>query len=342
MLDKKTVFILGAGASCPYGYPSGEHLRRRICLPTSMLVEKQRELISAIGSPNIYSEFRKKFENSSTKSIDIFMARNPKLAPIGKILIAFEIFEAEQRSMFREKAEWEQYRLRMPGYITGQDTYIMSKNFQGSIWYEYLYDRLTSGLANKDSLPDFSNGNLSFITFNYDRSLEYFLYESLRNSFTEVPEPQIVQCLKQLKILHIYGQIAPLKWQDAVKGIDYHPPIDALLLRNTSSNIRTIYEEQKHPELIEALDLIRQAGQIFFLGFSYALENMDILGLPATIPPGPCRVYGTAFGLNDAEVKRIRSQIRQGLRADHVDSKNPGRVVIEAMDCLELLRNYLN
>jgi len=69
---------------------------------------------------------------------------------------------------------------------------------------------------------------------------------------------------------------------------------------------------------------------------------MEILGLPGIIPPGHCRVYGTAFELNDAEVERISSQIGQGLRADHANSKNPGRVVIEAMDCLELLRNYLN
>lgn len=341
MLDKKTVFILGAGASCPYGYPSGGHLRRRICLPTSMPVEKQKELISAIGSPNIDSEFRKKFENSSTKSIDIFMARNPKLAPVGKCIIAFEIFNAEHRSLFREQAEWVQEMRKSQMSETTRDQYLAKKDFQGGIWYEYLFDRLTAGLASNDDLPDFSEGKVAFITFNYDRSLEYFLYESFHNSFTEVPESQIVQSLKSLKILHIYGQIAPLKWQDSAQGVDYRPPINVSLLRNASSYIRTIYEEQKNPELKEAQDLIKQAEQIFLLGFGYAAENMQILGLPGVIPPGNCQVHGTAFNLNKQEVDRIRNGIVEGLRTDGV-SKNPNRIVIEAMDCLELLRNYLN
>ncbi|MBN2182514.1 MAG: hypothetical protein JW715_11430 [Sedimentisphaerales bacterium] len=340
MLEKRTVFILGAGASCPYGYPSGEHLRRRICLLTSILVEKQKELISAIGTPQSYNSFKNKFENSSTKSIDLFMARNPKLAPIGKILIAFEIFEAEQRSLFRERAEWEQYRRKMQGYVQGQDTYLMSKDFQGSIWYEYLFDRLTSGLATKDNLPDFSNGNLSFISFNYDRSLEYFLYESLRNSFTEVTEEQIIQCLKRFKILHVYGQIAPLRWQDDANGVDYHPQITSSLLKGTSSNIRTIYEQQDNPELSEAKTLISQAEQIFFLGFGYAKENMDVLNMPSLIPPS-CQVYGTAFGMVEKEVKNVLHTMRSGRKADSNGYRERYDTMIESCDCLMLLREYL-
>ena len=31
MIKEETVFILGAGASCPYGYPDGKELREQIC-----------------------------------------------------------------------------------------------------------------------------------------------------------------------------------------------------------------------------------------------------------------------------------------------------------------------
>ncbi len=340
MMDKKTVFILGAGASCPYGYPSGSHLREYICLSTNDPAMK--ELVQALESEKDLGDFKKKFENSSTKSIDLFMARNPKLAPVGKHIVAFEIFCAENRSLFRERAERVQKMYRQLEDHRTVELYLRRKDFQGGDWYSYLFDRLTAGLVGNDDLPDFSEGEVAFITFNYDRSLEYFLYESLRNSFTEVPEAQIVQCLKSLKILHVYGQVAPLKWQDSTQGVDYRPQINASLLRTASLNIRTIYEEQQNPELKEARDLISQAEQIFLLGFGYAPENMEILGLPDVIPPGNCRVYGTAFGMNDAEVKRISSQIRLGLRGDQVNSRNPGRIVIKVMDCLELLRNYLN
>ena len=103
MIDKKTVFILGAGASCPYGYPSGSHLRKRICLFNGQV--KPKELVEAVNSDTNLNEFIKKFENSSTKSIDLFMARNPTLVNAGKHIVAYEIFDAEIRSEFREQAE---------------------------------------------------------------------------------------------------------------------------------------------------------------------------------------------------------------------------------------------
>jgi len=171
--------------------------------------------------------------------------------------------------------------------------------------------------------------------------LEYFLYKSFRNSFLDAEESQIIHHLKSLRILHVYGQIAPLKWQDPKEGVDYKPSISAPLLRSASLNIRTIYEEQKNPELKEAKELISRADQIFFLGFGYAPENMAVLDLPGVIPPGNCRVYGTAFGSNERELERVRSSIKDGLKADELGFRNEKRVVIESKDCLELLRNYL-
>jgi hypothetical protein len=284
--------------------------------------------------------FRKKFENSSTKSIDLFMARNPNLAPIGKYIIAFEIFSAEERSQFRERAEWVQEAYKHRRDETTLERYLQRKDFQGGDWYSYLFDRLTAGLVGKDDLPDFSEGKVTFITFNYDRSLEYFLYESLRNSFTQVPEAQVVECLKSLKILHIYGQITPLKWQDSNEGVDYRPPISESLLYSASQNIRTIYEEKQNQQLTEAQDVLSQAEQILFLGFGYAPENMEVLGLHGVIPPS-CQVYGTAFGMMDKEIADILHTIRSGRRADSDGHKERYDTLIYPCDCLELLRKQL-
>jgi len=165
MIDKKTLFILGAGASCPYGYPSGSHLREYICLSTNRPV---KELVQAIDSEKGFGNFRKKFEDSSTKSIDLFMARNPKLAPVGKCIIAYEIFIAESRSQFRERAEREQERRKCWQGDMTSERLLQRNDFQGGDWYSYLFDRLTVGLGGKEDLPDFSEGKVSFVTFNYD------------------------------------------------------------------------------------------------------------------------------------------------------------------------------
>jgi len=352
LIDEKTVFILGAGASCPYGYPSGSGLRKLICFRLGFMEHytenlRGRRINQSHISEKDIREFTDAFRKSHIKSIDLFMANNPKLAPTGKRIISYEVFRAEKESYFGEEREEEaknrqerlenlrQYgdarMLRMCGWGTA--------GIQGGDWYFYLYNRLIEGLVGKDTLPDFSDGKLAFITFNYDRSLEYFLYVALRNSFTEVAEDKIVQSLKQLKILHVYGQIAPLKWQNPNDYVDYKPRTDESLLQRAADNIRTIYEEKDNPELIEAQNLIKQAGKIFFLGFGYAPENMSVLDLPALIPQN-CLVYGTAFGTNDKEVKRTRNRIINGIRTDSPNNKVPDHIQVEPTDCLELLRNY--
>jgi len=266
------------------------------------------------------------------------MARNPELAPVGKYIITFEIFGAEERSRFREEARLAKELCTQPQPNTTMVDLVKRGYFQGDDWYFYLFKRLAEGLVTKDILPDFSDGRVAFITFNYDRSLEQFLYESLCNSFTEVPESKIIQCLKNLKILHVYSQIAPLKWQDSEQGVDYRPGISEALLQKASANIKTIYERKESPEINEAIKLLSQAEQIFFLGFGFAPENMGVLRLPGVIPQVNCHVYGTALGLYETELKRISSSIKERFPFQISEYC----VTIEAMDCLDLLRNYLD
>ena len=346
MRDKKTVFVLGAGASCPYGFPSGARLRELICLDIGF-ISYYREYLGknkidqAEAMKRDAQRFKDAFTKSHIKSIDVFMANNPKLAPIGKYIVAFEVFRAEQQSCYGEEAKQKQEQRREPtSSRSRKDCILGTSDFIGGDWYSYLYNRLIVRLVGKNALMDFSSGEIAFITFNYDRSIEHFFYESLRNSFKEVPEDNIVQTVSQLKILHVYGRIMPLKWQDSNEGVDYKPQeISESLLQNAASNIKTIYEQKESSELIEAQGLLEQAEQIFFLGFGYAPENMDVLGLSGLIPRS-CQVYGTAYRLETKEINDIRDRIVMGLNGGFTDS-NLNRVSIENVDCLKLLRDQL-
>ncbi|HUU18459.1 MAG TPA: hypothetical protein VMW72_15015 [Sedimentisphaerales bacterium] len=368
MIDKRTVFVLGAGASCPYGYPSGAHLRKLICLNDGFIKHYKEYLKSGSSAYSIenVNHFKTAFDKSSIKSIDVFISNNPRLAPVGKYIIAFEVFRAEQRSRFREKAMESKlwYSRKCDDPKRDRDFLLRKDFFQGGDWIFYLYNRLIEGLVGKEALPDFSNDKIVFITFNYDRSLEHFFYESLCNSFAEVCDDRIVQYFKQknlpvneqispqnrelliqlvmeqLKILHVYGQIAPLKWQSS-EGVDYAPQINEELLQKASQNIRTIYEEKRNPELIEAQNLLKQAEEIFFLGFGYAPENMEVLGLPESIPPR-CQVYGTAFNMIKEEVNRLYSGLHGGRARDKDIYLTPTSTLINDIDCLMLLKKYLN
>ena len=322
MIDKKTVFILGAGASCPYGYPTGAGLRQEICESFKgqyLRHVKATESNSSVRRHKLQEvrNFVDKFEKSSTKSIDLFLARNKSLAEIGKYVIAFKVLEAEQKSRFRERS-----------FNPQQD------------WYFYLFNRMTDELEKKERLSQFHRNNVSFITFNYDRSLEHFLFESLRYSFSEIPKDEIINEVKQIKIIHIYDKVDPLPWQDEQEGVEYKPKVSEGTLKTFSRNLKTIYETLSSPPIDEARQLIGDAEQIFFLGFGYAIENMVILKLPEAIPPS-CRVLGTALDLEERETEDILGRIVGGLKKNHKGSRKPERVKIENMDCLKLLRKYL-
>ena len=74
MIKTETVLVLGAGASMPYGYPSGHALRQMLIDPGlfNPLLEKQwfeQEDINA---------FCRIFMHSGMKSIDAFLARRGK------------------------------------------------------------------------------------------------------------------------------------------------------------------------------------------------------------------------------------------------------------------------
>jgi hypothetical protein len=345
LIDKRTVFVLGAGASCPYGYLSGSQLRTEICF---CLKNDYYEyfrgsvLQQTTEGKNKWDQidrFVDTFKNSSTPSIDLFMARNHNLAEMGKYIIAYQIFKTEHRSCFGEDIlERREHYARLT-YNSPPD-FVKKGYFQGDDWYSHLFRQITARLSKPDILPDFSDDKISFITFNYDRSLEHYLFERMRNSFTEIPEQEIFQCLKKLKVLHVYGQIVPLKWQDSELGIDYRPPIDEPLLLKAAPNIKTIYEQEESPELNEIREILAQADRIFFLGFGYAPENMEILKLSGIISKAS-QFYGTAFGLEEREVRDIHGRIFEGLQPDSILYINPHLIKIEKeMDCLKLLKNY--
>ena len=222
-------------------------------------------------------EFEEIFHNSSTKSIDLFLARNPEFMVLGKWAIIFRIFTAERNSTFREKMR-----------NRNQD------------WYSYLFERLTDKLVTKEDYVHFGENKASFITFNYDRSLEHFLYESLRNSFNGIEAAKLQEQINKLRVIHVFGQIAGLEWQEVEDRIEYRRNINLVDVQRLADNLRIIYEENENSVFEEAHKLISEAKRIFFLGFGYAKENCELLKIPVILNTHP-EVYGTALGFTEKE-----------------------------------------
>ena len=89
MITTPTVLVLGAGASCPYGFPTAKELKNRICE-----VFSNPDVISRLAkgldrSSDQFVEFREAFWKSGTSSVDAFLEARPEFLAVGKLAIAY-------------------------------------------------------------------------------------------------------------------------------------------------------------------------------------------------------------------------------------------------------------
>jgi len=329
MIKEKTVFILGAGASVPYGYPTGKELRVEIYTehPNNLKNASFREYDSTVPPSMIEQaeSLAKKFEKSSTESIDLFLARNTEFSQTGLLAIVLTVLRREQHSRFREKS-----------YQPEQD------------WYTLLFTKMTESFTKRDDYKEFGNNNVSFVTFNYDRSLEFILHESLRNSFGLAKDNEIVEQLREIPIFHVYGKIADLPWEDP-DGIPYlnsepDKPINQYPIKDYEKlleNIQTMHKRSEEDRSV-MVKQIADATKVFFLGFGYAQENIEILNLKSTLQKGQL-IYGTAFDRFKKEILDIKESL--GFKREFITERdgiprhrNP---MILPTDCVGLLREWL-
>jgi len=327
MIKENTVFILGAGASNPYGFPTGEELRTEIIdnyVNDARTYIKNnpriREAIKALlpQELNKAREFVEAFEKS-TESIDLFLATTPKFEEDGKRAIIFRILKAEHDSNFREKMK--------------------NKELD---WYSHLFRKIMmKGIYKEEDYKKFNRNEISFITFNYDRSLEQILYENLTNSFKDVPNDELLKKFERIDIIHVFGKVADLDWQNKESGIEYRRDINFVNIQNLIKNIRTMYEEHENPELEDAKELIKNAKRIFFMGFGYAEENMEILEIPQNINVYT-KVYGTMLNFIEEEIERKRNYFIAKTKLDPEAHKNSARFKegFVNTDCVGLLRKF--
>jgi len=300
MINKETVFILGAGASCPYSFPTGAELRKEIIESFLFKFQTYNEFIGIrdeVYDSSDISEFIDTFSKSSTNSIDLFLSRNRKYENIGKMAIAITIADHERNSGFNEGA-------------------------RNGDWYNFLFQVLTKGLINSNQGLEINYNKVSFVTFNYDRSLEYYLNNSLYNSFSDLRNSANTYNYIKFPIYHVYGNIGN------INDVEY-----GLISRNGkyrimsyTENLKTIYQERAQitGEIIKA---INNAQHIIFLGFSYLDENLNILQTEKW-PTINNSLYGTILGLSDKESADLRNYF--------LPSSN--FIYFDKIDCLQMIK----
>jgi hypothetical protein len=290
-----TALVLGAGASLNYGLPLGSQLVEKICelLPATDTVRMgseanllhnflvgDREAVQAWQkiSRREYSyaliEFRHRLIESAPKSIDEFLSRdfgdaNPLMRLIGKLSIAQVIASCESVSA-----------IQSGGAYDSRDD-----------WYRFLWqDCLNTGMPGLDALR---TKKLKIISFNYDRSLEYFLGRKIAATYFTPPGSTLDPALAErwaaagfqevesnMHITHPYGTLGALSTTPYGSTNNF-----AYQGKDMASNIRVIGEDRSNQGGFElAKKWIADAQRVVFIGFSFDATNMERLGLALGLP----------------------------------------------------------
>lgn len=282
MINKTTVFILGAGASVPFHYPTGFELQEKIKqllrnVPTrdNVIVNENFPYQPALWNELGFSRERLRmffddFSHSATYSIDKFLERRPDHMDLGKLLIAHVLKREEQ-------------------------AHLLHMGLKEDNWYAELANRLD---LTADNIGDF---RLSFVTFNYDRSLEYFLYYLLKNRTTDIKKAH--EAFKKMEIVHVYGGFGNFPWEGG--GIPYDYNVTPEILKRFANGIKIMSDERETDELKSAKRLVEKADYIYFIGFGYDEDNLKRLTI--TFKPSIiANVKGTALGLSFSDRIRLK------------------------------------
>lgn len=316
-----TVLIIGAGASVPYGFPTGPGLIVRLCTTAYM------DAMGKLGfSRDEYNEFRYVLRAAQPFSIDSFLAHNEhNWGRFARHAVAAIMLPQERKE---ELFRLEEYETSEP--LAGQ---VIRKEWTGH-WYRHLWNAMCD-----EGLEGLPNNKLKIVTFNYDRSLEMYVSVAMRNYFPGHPSDRYVKELQELDIVHVYGSLGVLSDgddhdRDAVGFGD----VSLESIRTAAEGIRIISQGREDaPSFMKAQQYCDWAERIIFLGFSYDKTNLNLLNVEgwqdSTSSGKKKRCLGTAYGLKEAEQHSVVCRFRPTTQLSLGSSDD---------DCLQFLRRRID
>jgi hypothetical protein len=310
VIKTKTVFVVGAGGSVPYGMPTAAELNNRLHVHVKPSPPDPLHTLKETSNPpdrNAVVEFLRRYNASHCYTIDRFLEQQPDepTRRIGKLLIAAAL-APNLRSV--EAANCA------PRNLPGADR---KKGRTDEDWLKYLFNFMISRTG---SPAEFIAGNdVHFVTFNFDPILEVRL-----SGFAEAlwqDEQGLVGEWLQKRVCHVHGTI------DVSAGDLY----SIEWLEREARKIRIVHEKGDRAVLERAITWLKQAEVICFLGFSFDPANLAKLTIPA-IAKGRPLVFASTLGMSTSEVWRAKNSL-------HPDAKTHNGDCLETLKELPILRD---
>lgn len=301
MLTRKTVLVLGAGASAGYGFPVGEGLKRLI-----LRMNPGSREVSGIFDAARLREFIRCFDESQRDSIDAFLAHRGEFSDIGKKAISYVLLGYEQGIP----------RAREIGEKRVLDD-----------WYRLFFNRIT-----KVAWDDLDFSLISIVNFNYDRSLECYLISALKAAYGK-SDDEVLRKMQSLEIIHVYGSLGGRLIHSGMDFLTYSVGVSPQSVDIAARSLRVIPEQRSNddPVLLRAQEFLSNADSICFLGFSFDQVNLSRLRAANTCASNSRKknIYASCFGLTAVEAADAAKQCGLiMLERDHMRMvTNPGNLV---------------
>ncbi len=291
MITRPVVLVLGAGASIPYGYPSGSELRQQIIDELSDGSEgahgqtdhedvglRKCLLANGFHERQIW-EFARVLNDSQTMSVDVFLEQSSNFIDLGKQAIAWKLLQCDDKSRhFRQ---------------------------DDGRWYHYLWGLMEA------SFDDFGKNPVTIITYNYDLSLERHLLSRIAALYGKSSEESVAK-LHEIKIIHLHGKVG-----NFCRSRNFED-MTAYEVREAANDIKIVHESiGTDVEYIEAREVMSTAKEIHFLGFGYNKTNLHrlFLNMPEVWRP---KIYGTTLKMGDSERQAAAIRIKSYIHSPHI------------------------
>lgn len=329
MLD---VFVIGAGCSVPYGFPTGAMLMQQL---KNFDYRTERKESHDYSAPqyfidlyqNLFGSYEryKMLKNSKGGNPFAFGGLNSQIAQKVQV-VAVPFAQSIRHSMMvstdeflknrlnQEKAEEADFGKRLIAreiliaerkcekqYFYEKNERQTKKYWLGNIdWIQHLLSRIDQQSNWEEILKQ-----TVFLTFNYDRVLEHciFLYLTSDKQYDVAAAHSFI---KEMQIFHVNGFIGSLesvpfgevengKYQEIAKGME------------------TVWEKRKNRDESEKekyQEFLKKAERVYFLGFSYIPDNLDSIGISRGAEIiHDAKIYATAMGLSPQNRLRISSYL---------------------------------
>jgi hypothetical protein len=294
MFSQPIVFVVGAGASAEFDLPLGFQLKSSIKKALNFVRgavgSGDRSMFDMLG--NRFRQDAAKYHEAATElaarmdefeSIDEalhwFTAR-AEIVLLGKAEIVRQILLAENRSKL----------------FNAETPTLIRANQYEETWLPYFLS-MVLGSQTREQAAATPFQNITIINFNYDRTIEHFLFSRLQTNFG-LRDSEAKNATSSLTVIRPYGSVGPLPWQNGT-AVQFGNVIttDHDKLLTLAVNVRTFTEQHLSSDLQPLVrSAIEAARFVVFLGFGFHQQNMALL--QCTRGESWRRVLATVLGID--------------------------------------------